>query len=127
MKKTGLLLFATIVLAGCASTPGPMVEADYPTGSLGLAAIERGDWSMAERLLTADRRVSKNDPARLINLGRVYMATGRSGEALAAWQQALAAPNPVEVETLDGRMAMTDEIAREALDRYQSAVVTAAR
>ena len=44
---------------------------------IALAAIERGDWATAERLLTDDRRIAADDPARLVNLGRVYMATGR--------------------------------------------------
>jgi Flp pilus assembly protein TadD len=127
MKKPALLAFATIALAACTSTPGPMVEAGYPTGSLALAAIERGDWASAETLLTADRRVAVDDPARLINLGRVYMATGRTNQAISAWRQALAAPIPVEVETLDGRMARTDQLAREALDQYEDTLVTAAR
>ena len=54
------------------------------------------------------------------------MATGRMDEALAAWRRALEAPIPVEVETLDGRTTTTDQLAREALDRYERQV-TAAR
>jgi hypothetical protein len=127
MRKTIALAFATIAIAACTSTPGPMVETGYPTGSLALAAIERGDWATAETLLTQDRRVDTDDPARLINLGRVYMATGRTGEAVAAWRRALAAPSPVEVETIDGRTATTDQLAREALDQYELTLVTAAR
>ena len=127
MKKAALLALATIPVAGCASTPGSLVEAGYPTGSLALAAIERGDWATAETLLTADRQVARDDPARLVNLGRVYLATGRTSEAVAAWRRALEAPIPVEVETLDGRVTTTDQLAREALDRYERQVVTATR
>ena len=126
MKKLVLIAAATAALGACTSTPGPMVEAGYPAGSLALAAIERGDWATAERLLTDDRLISADDPARLVNLGRVYMATGRRERALAAWRRALASPNPVEVETLGGRLVMTDELAREALDHY-AVVRTAAR
>jgi hypothetical protein len=53
----------------------------YPIGSLALSAIERGDWATAERLLTQDSRIANDDPARLVNLGRVYMATGRTGRS----------------------------------------------
>ena len=119
MNRFAFVAVGMTLLSACASGPSPMVENGYPTGSLALAAIERGDWATAERLLTADDAVSAQDPARLINLGRVYMATGRSELALAAWRQALAAPNPAEVETLGGRMARTDQLAREALDHYQ--------
>jgi hypothetical protein len=125
MMKLVLPAVGAIALLACTSTPGPMVEAGYPTGSLALAAIERGDWATAEALLTEDRRVSADDPARLINLGRVYMATGRPGHAVAAWRRALAAPIAVEVETIDGRSASTDELAREALDLYGQSLATA--
>jgi hypothetical protein len=117
MKQPGMLSLGLLLLAGCASTPGPMVENGYPTGSLALAAIERGDWTTAERLLNDERRMAADDPARLVNLGRVYMATGRQAEAVAAWERALQAA-PVEVETLGGRVATTDQLAREALDHY---------
>lgn len=127
MRKLSPFVFVAALVAGCASSPSPMVEAGYPTGSLALAAIERGDWATAERLLTDDRHISADDPARLVNLGRVYMATGRTAEALAVWRRALASPHPVEVETLGGRTATTDQLAREALDHYQSPTQTAAR
>jgi hypothetical protein len=126
MRQLGMLSFGLLLLAGCASTTGSMVENGYPTGSLALAAIERGDWTTAERLLTDERRLAADDPARLINLGRVYMATGRQAEAVAAWERALQAP-PVEVETAGGRLATTDELAREALDHYARTLQTAAR
>ena len=125
MKKLALIAFASALACACASTPSPMVESGYPTGSLALAAIERGDWATAERLLTDDRQIAAHDPARLINLGRVYEATGRHELALAAWRQALAAP-PVEVETLGGRLVRTDQLAREALAHF-GGVQTAAR
>jgi len=127
MKKTAVLVLSLASLAACTSTPAPRGEVGYPTGSLALAAIERGDWVTAERLLTQDSRIAANNPARLINLGRVYMATGRSAEAMTAWQQALAAPYPVEVETVDGRIVRTDQLAREALDYYGRTLQTAAR
>lgn len=126
MKKLALIAFASAMACACASTPSPMVEAGYPAGSLALAAIERGDWATAERLLTDDRRIAADDPARLVNLGRVYEATGRHELALAAWRQALASPHPVEVETIGGRLVRTDQLAREALAHF-GGVQTAAR
>ena len=124
MKKAVLIAAASAALCACTSTPAPMVEAGYPAGSLALAAIERGDWATAERLLT-DTRLAAADPARLVNLGRVYIATGRTEQALDAWRRALAAP-AVQVETLGGRWVSTDQLAREALAFY-APVQTAAR
>jgi tetratricopeptide (TPR) repeat protein len=102
-----------------------MVEAGYPTGSLAVAAIERGDWATAERLLTEDGQLSQNNPARLINLGRVYAETGRTSDALNMWRRALEAPVQSDVETADGRTSRTDEIARQAIARYRSRLQTA--
>lgn len=127
MNRIALTVLGTALLTACASTPAPLVESGYPTGSLALAAIERADWTTAERLLNQDSRVAVNDPARLVNLGQVYMATGRTNEALAAWRLALAAPVPVEVTTLGGRVARTDQLAREALAYYERSIETAAR
>lgn len=131
MKRLSILALALATaaagLGACTGTPGPMVEAGYPTGSLALAAIQRQDWTTAERLLTRDGRVDADDPARLINLGRVYLETGRSAQALAVWQRALAARQHHEVDLLDGRAATTDEVARQAIALYQRRLETAAR
>lgn len=115
------LILITLALAAVPSMAAAQaVEDGYPRGSLAVAAIERGDWARAEALLNTSE-IDRNDPARLINLGEVYRRTGRTGEALAAWRQALASNRHVEVETLSGRWVSTQDIAREALSRYQTA------
>ena len=100
------------------------VESGYPRGSLAVAAIERGDWARAEALLNA-AQVSRDDPAWLINMGQVYMHTGRQTEALTAWRAALASTRHAEVETLSGRLLSTRQIARDALARYETASLAA--
>lgn len=127
MKRFLMISVGTLALAACTATPGPMVEAGYPTGSLAVAAIERHDWAAAERLLTEERQIDRDHPARLINLGRVYMETGRTAEGLALFRQALASERHAEVETFDGRLVRTDELAREAIALYERRVQTAAR
>jgi Flp pilus assembly protein TadD len=125
MKKFGFLALVLAPIASVAvAAPAPRAEVGYPVGSLALSAIERGDWATAERLLTQDSRIANDDPARLINLGRVYIATGRTGEALAVWRQAAEAA-PAEVETAGGRVVTTDQLAREAIAFYTTE--TAAR
>ena len=89
MKSLFALSLSAMALAACSNMPGASVEAGYPTGSLAVAAIERSDWNTAERLLTEDRQIDRNNAARLINLGRVYAATGRTDEAIVIWQRAL--------------------------------------
>ena len=127
MKTAILLAFAT----ACASTssfaaPAPTVETGYARGSLAVAAIERADWTRAERLLT-DRHLNADDPARLLNLGQVYWAPGRQGEALSAWRRALVSSNHFEVETMGGRMVSTEQLAREALASHDTAQRSASR
>lgn len=121
MKTLAVLAFASVALAGCAANrSAPIAEAGYAPGALAVAAIERGDWARAEQLLMASGRADADDPARLINLGEVYWQTGRQGQALALWRQALSVES-AEVETVGGRWVTTDQLAREALARTASA------
>lgn len=110
-----------VLLAGSASAALASEEIGYPTGALGLSAIERGDWAMAERQLT--REGGAVDPAKLINLGEVYYRTGRSGAAFRMWEAALAAPEHFLVHTRDGRVVSTEALAREALSRRRLASI----
>ena len=119
MKSLSFLL--VLVAAGTGSAAiSQTVEDGYPRGSLAVAAIERGDWARAEALLS-ESRVARDDPARLLNLGQVYMQTGRHAEALAAWRAALASTRHTVVGTLNGRYLSTRDLAREALSRYETA------
>ena len=127
MKRIALAAVAAAGFATAAPAAAQMVEEGFPTGSLAVAAIERGDWSTAERLLSEDRGLARDNPSRLINLGRVYMATGRTGPALAAWREAMADPHPEEIVTAGGRVVRTDQLAREALTYYEQALASASR
>lgn len=121
MGRFLLLTAAAGCLAGCVSSDrADLVEQGYERGTLGVAAIARSDWASAEEGLTRRNTVRRDDPARLINLGRVYMETGREQEAVAAWRAALASERHFLVETADGRTVRTDQLARQALARYQT-------
>jgi Flp pilus assembly protein TadD len=128
MRKSALAALAAIALSACAGKqPGMMVEQGYQRGALGVAAIDRGNWAAAETQLSELRGLRSDDPARLINLGRVYAETGRVEEAVTVWRLALASKRQFEVVTGEGRIVSTDQLAREALARYQPALQTAAR
>jgi tetratricopeptide (TPR) repeat protein len=103
------------------------VEEGFERGSLGVAAIDRGDWAAAERALMEHRGMRADNPARLINLGKVYMATGRTGLAISTWQQALASDRHFDVATMDGRYLSTREVAARALALHQPKLSTASR
>ena len=119
-------LVLTLALAAFPATAlsAQAVEEGYPRGSLAVAAIERGDWARAEALLNDDREVSRSDPSRLLNLGHVYMQTGRTAEALGAWRKALAADHHMMVATMGDRYVSTRDLAREALARYATTTAT---
>ena len=121
-----LALTGLALAASATALSAQAVEQGYERGTLAVAAMERGDWARAEQLLT-DKRLNADDPARLINLGQVYWAQGRQGEALSAWRRALASGGHFEVETLDGRLVSTEILARETLAAHDTAVRSAAR
>jgi hypothetical protein len=132
MRIPALAALAAITLSAalsaCAgSQPGMLVEQGYQRGALGVAAIDRGDWAAAETQLGERRGLNSNDPARLINLGKVYAETGRVNDAVAVWRLALESRRQFDVVTAEGRIVSTDQLAREALARYQPALRTAAR
>jgi len=109
---------ATVGVPAMAEQPG-RAEIGYSEGALGLAAIDRGDWAAAERQLTDPRFGPADDPAKLINLGRVYVETGRLPLAIAAWQAALRSRRQHMVELGDGSVASTEDVARAALARHR--------
>jgi hypothetical protein len=105
-----------------------LVEDGYERGALGVAAIDRGDYAAAEEMI--DRKVGNvaaDDPARLFNLGTVYMNTGRPGMALSAWRLAAASSSHFMVATRDGRWVNTRELAEQALARHEQGVRSATR
>jgi Flp pilus assembly protein TadD len=128
MRMLQIALVASgLALSGCATSDQTYVEQGYERGALGVAALHRGDYAKAETLLAEKRGLREDDPARLLNLGTVYMETGRTGDAIAAWRQALAAEEHFMVETRDGRIVSTEQLAREALARHEARIVTATR
>lgn len=124
MRKA-LLLVAGIALPAFAAMAQPPVPKGYTAEPLGASAIEQRDWSAAERELNA-RGLKQDDPARLINLGRIYMETGRRDEAIALWRQAMASDQEYMVQTAKGETISTRELARRALALYGRDTRTAA-
>jgi hypothetical protein len=120
VKKTAAFaLLAAVSLSACATNrAAPLAETGtYQPGALAVAAIDQRNWSHAEQLLTDRHRGGASDPARMINLGKVYWETGRQDQARALWRRA-ADMEPVEVETTGGRTISTAVLAREALAAY---------
>lgn len=122
MGRTLLISLAALAVGGCASVSGnPMAARLDAPAYLGVAAIDREDWALAEKQLNAAPVEQWEDPARLVNLGKVYMATNRPGLALATWERALKSRSHYDVRLKDGSTASTAEVAHTALDRYRYA------
>lgn len=117
MRNIALILLAGIALPASASTAQAPVAKGYTAEPLGAAAIERQDWAAAERQLNS-AGLRADDPARLINLGRIYMETGRADAAIAAWRRALTSDKEYMVQTASGETISTRELARRALALY---------
>jgi thioredoxin-like negative regulator of GroEL len=59
---------------------------------LGYTAIQAGDFSTAERIITAERRIYPRMPELMLNLAVVYAHTGRAAEARALYRDVLGQP-----------------------------------
>jgi Tfp pilus assembly protein PilF len=124
MRRFTVCLVAALPLGACATGSVQHVESGVPIGSLAVAAIDRGDLTRAERLLS-ESRLGEDDPARLINLGYVYMEQGRREAAVKAWRTALESGRHRWVETMTGREVRTDQLAREILARHGPSIAAA--
>lgn len=117
LKYGIVILAAGIGSAVLANPAAPRGEVGYATGALGYDALVAGDLNRAETQLNAQRGVSANDPARLLNLANVYMRTGRTEEARALLLSVRDSRSSFDVELADGRVASTRDVARLAIAR----------
>lgn len=119
---SGLFLTATAMIGF--ATPAMSensVEQGYKPGSLGVSAIVSGEYAAAITQLSAMDGVTKNDPARLINLGNAYAGLGRYREAARAYSKAIKSAD-VNLVLANGSEASSRSIARQALQRLPSSI-----
>lgn len=90
-------------------------EIGYAKDALGYEAILDGDYALALEQLAEQKRVARNDPARLINLGHAYAMLGRTGDASNAYRDAIDSPRHFELVLSDGTVIDSREAARRAL------------
>jgi tetratricopeptide (TPR) repeat protein/O-antigen ligase len=81
-------------LAEIALTLSQTPQRSSPSLTPGKAAYYLGDWDTAMRWLQTSLDSSPNDPDRKIDMGKVWLATGKPDQALDAAQQALEAGAP---------------------------------
>lgn len=121
---------ALVALAFSAATPALAQDATQSPADAQLSAkaLGQGDVDSATRALEKALRSAPEDPALLINMGIARANAGERDEARALFVRALKSPDPIELETADGRLTDSRRLARRALamlERGEFAPVTA--
>ena len=84
----------------------------------------RGENERAVSQILASVELSKNDPAKLLNLGRAYARMGQTEKAAEYFKAAMQARESVDLVLADGRVMNSKVAAREAFDNLQRRVAT---
>ena len=112
-----LTVFAVALLA--ASAPAAAAPASFATTAaapdLAVQPLVTGDAEKALATLEKASAANPHDPAVLINLGIAYAHSGDEARARAAFEQALACHEVVELDTADGNATDSRRLARKAL------------
>ena len=116
MKKILLsliaLAFATPATAqSIIVVTGPQADSTLPVA---YAELRSGENHAAIAKLTGETNLAARDPSRLINLGTAYARLGRTSDAAAAYDAALASPIRYDLELADGRYVDSRWAARTA-------------
>lgn len=104
-----LALFAATPLAGAPAA------AHAETPELAVRPLAAGKAEQALAMLEKASAADPHDPAILINLGIAYAHAGDEVKARTAFEQALACPEVVELDTADGTATDSRRLARKAL------------
>jgi hypothetical protein len=121
------LLLVSALIAGSMVTaahaePNMTGENAYPKGSIGYEALMRGDNERAVHQIMASAQVSRDDPAKLLNLGRAYARMGHIDEAAKVFKAAFESSDSVDLVLADGRVMNSKVAARKAYAGLQRRV-----
>ncbi len=119
----GALVAGTMVTAAHAE-PNMTGEIAYPKESIGYEALMQGDNERAVSQIMSSEGVSRNDPARLLNLGRAYARMGRTEDAARVFKAALQSSDNVDLVLADGRVMNSKVAARQAFANLQTRLAT---
>ncbi len=117
MKKFLLPLIA-LALASPATAQSIVVvtapQADSMLLPVAFAELKAGENEAAVEKLTGETTLDARDPSRLINLGTAYARLGRTADAAAAYDAAIASPIRYDLELASGRYMDSRWAARTA-------------
>jgi Flp pilus assembly protein TadD len=95
-------------------------EIGYERGTLGFEALMANDNEAALRQLLSERSsVSRNDPARLINLGRAYARLGDTARARQSFEAAANCKEDFDLVLSDGTVMNSRKVASLALKQLE--------
>ena len=112
---TTVAALAALLMGG---NNAPQDDSDASTAEAQtLASHHLADGRTTNAITALEEQVaaSPNDPALLINLGIAHAQKGQDEKALALFERALVSPNPVELETADGKATDSRRLARKAI------------
>jgi Flp pilus assembly protein TadD len=109
-----IVLAAPFALASAAQAQGA------ETQPYAHAAIQSGDYALAERKLLAEQRIFPGKPEVLLNLAAIYTKTGRHAEARALYNRVLTL-EAVKMDLVDGEVAASHLIAARGLNQLDGA------
>lgn len=118
MKKILLPLVALAFASPAAAqsiivVSGP--QADSTALPVAYSELRAGENHAAVAILTGETTLDARDPSRLINLGTAYARLGRTSEAAAAYDAAIASPIRYDLELANGDYVDSRWAARTAL------------
>lgn len=119
----GAFIAGTVVTAGHAE-PNMTGEIAYPADTIGYEALMRGDNERAVSQILNSNKISRDDPAKLLNLGRAYARMGRTDEAAVMFAAAMKSKDSVDLVLADGRVMNSKDAARKAYANLQMRVAT---
>ena len=96
---------------------GAQAEENTPAESTSLASesLAKGEAKQAIEALERSVAEAPEDPALLINLGIAHAQAGSPDTARALFERALLSPEPIELETADGKTTDSRRLARKAM------------
>jgi len=111
---------AGILLMGTPAIAQDSGEIGYAKGALGYDALVAGQNEIALQQLEAAEKVDANDPARLINLGQVYVRMGRTGDAARMFMAAMKSDRNFDLVLANGTVINSWDAADQALQNLNS-------
>ncbi len=118
MRNLAFLASSALVMAAPTAAQSPAGELGYQRGALGYDALVSANYSAAEKQILADRSAARSDPAKLINLGTIYLQTNRRNQALLAFNRVLDAEE-VDLILADGSESSSHDVARRMIREAQ--------